>query len=105
MVTSPKQYRESPHQQKQQGKREERKTRNETQWEGHSSGGILHVFLSQSTPVQYVFCDSKHSFHQRGIQHLTESFSYVCSVHTGDMNIGLGLDCLTFGENWGGHSS
>lgn len=33
MVTSPKQYPESIHQQKQQGKREERKTSDGRQWE------------------------------------------------------------------------
>jgi len=46
MVTSPKQYLESPHRQEQQGKREERKIRSGREWEGHSSGDTWPVLLN-----------------------------------------------------------
>lgn len=42
---------------------------------------------------------------QRGIQHLTESPSQACCRNTGDTNIGFGLPCLAFRENWHGPCS
>lgn len=59
----PSSTQESPHQQEQQGKREEKKTRNGRQREEHSSGDVSHVFWPQST-AQYVFWGRKHGLRE-----------------------------------------